>query len=85
MQANDALSPAEKALGDATTLIKPMKPQLNKHKDLLQNGNQQAQNAQDSADNAADEADSADEVRELLWSFSNCSLKYKNVALHGLV
>lgn len=71
MQANDALSPAEKALDVAATLIKPMKRQVDELKDLLQSGNEQAQNAQDSANNAADEADSADEVRELqepLWN-----------------
>lgn len=77
MQAKDQLSPAEKALDDTATLIKPMKPQLDELKQLLQNGGQQAQDAQNSADDATNEAASASEVRVLLYLFSYCSLKYE--------
>lgn len=69
MQAKDQLSPAEKALDDVSTLIKPMKPQLDELKDLLQNGGQQAQDAQEDANKAEDEADAANKVRDLLSMF----------------
>lgn len=66
MQARDQLSPAEKALDDVSTLITPMKPQLDELKDLLQNAGQQAQDAQDNAGKAEQEAAAANKVRGLL-------------------
>nr|XP_046236163.1 laminin subunit beta-3-like isoform X2 [Scatophagus argus]XP_046236168.1 laminin subunit beta-3-like isoform X2 [Scatophagus argus] len=60
-KAKDQLRPVEKALDDVSTLIKPMKPQLEELKDLLRNGDQQAQDALENADNAVDEASSASE------------------------
>lgn len=66
VQAKDQMSPAEKALDDTAALIKPMKPQLDELKQLLQNGGQQAEEAQSNADDAADEATSASEVKILL-------------------
>lgn len=60
-EAKDQLAPAEKALEDVSTLIKPMKPKLDELKDLLQNGGQQAQDAQENADKAENEAASANE------------------------
>lgn len=68
-QAEEQLNPAEKALDDVSELIKPMKPQLDKLKDLLQNGSQQAEDAQKNADKAEDEATQANEVRHLLELF----------------
>lgn len=65
IQAKNQLTPAEKALDDVTTMIKPMKPQLDELKDLLQDGVQQAQDAQDNAVKAEDEAAAANEVRDL--------------------
>lgn len=68
MQVKEQLIPAEKALDDVSALIKPMKPQLDKLKELLQNGSQQAQDAQDDAGKADNEAAAANEVRELFFS-----------------
>lgn len=65
MQAKDKLTPAEKSLDDVSTLIKPMKPELDELKDLLQKGSQQARDAQENADKAEDEAAAANEVRSL--------------------
>lgn len=55
-KAKDQLTPAEKALDDVSTLIKPMKPQLDTLKDLLQNGGQQVEGAQENAEKAGKEA-----------------------------
>ncbi|XP_030584440.1 laminin subunit beta-3 [Archocentrus centrarchus] len=55
-KAKDQLTPAEKALDDVSTLIKPMKPQLDMLKDLLQNGGQQVEGAQENAEKAGKEA-----------------------------
>lgn len=52
-----------------------MKPQLDKLKDLLQDGRQKAQGAEDSADNAVDEADLANKVRDQQQPFTNFCLK----------
>ncbi|TKS70555.1 Laminin subunit beta-3 [Collichthys lucidus] len=55
-KAKDQLIPAEKALDDVLSLIKPMKPQLDELKDLLQRGSEKALGAKDNADNAEDKA-----------------------------
>ncbi|XP_053171447.1 laminin subunit beta-3 [Scomber japonicus] len=60
-KAKEQLTPAERALDDVSTLMKPVKPQLDELKDLLKRGGQQAQDAQDNADNAEDEAADANE------------------------
>lgn len=57
------MSQAERALDDTAAMVNPTKPQLDKLKELLQNGDQQAQDAKDSADDAAEEATSASKVR----------------------
>lgn len=67
IQAKDQLSPAEKALDDVSTLMKPVKPQLDELKDLLQSGEQQAKDTQENADKAEDEASIANEVRNLFF------------------
>lgn len=75
IQVNNQLNPAERALDNAAALIKPIKPQLDKLKDLLQDGRQKAQGAKDSADEAADEADLANKVRDQQQPFTNFCLK----------
>lgn len=75
IQVNKQLNPAETALDNAATLIKPMTPQLGKLKDLLQDGRQEAQGAKDNADEAADEADLANKVRDQQQPFTNFCLK----------
>lgn len=62
MQAKEQLSPAEKALDDASDLIKPMKPQLDELKDLLKTVVPLVQNVTDNAESAEDEAAAANEV-----------------------
>ncbi|XP_068172134.1 laminin subunit beta-3-like [Antennarius striatus] len=57
----DQLRPAEKALDDVSTLIRPMKPKLDELRNLLNSADQLAKDAQDDADDALDEADLADE------------------------
>lgn len=61
-QVKDQLDPAERTLDDAAAMMKPMKPQLDELKNLLQKGGQQARDAQNDADEAADEAASGREV-----------------------
>jgi len=56
-------------LDDISTLINPLKPQLDELKDLLKNGGQLAQNAQEKADRAEDEAIAAKEVRKFMHYF----------------
>lgn len=75
IQVNKELNPAEKALDNTAAVIGPMKPQLDKLKDLLQDGRQKAQGAKDSADNAAEEADLANKVRDQQQPFTNFCLK----------
>lgn len=58
--------PVEKALDDVATLIKPMKPQLEKLRDLLQDGGQQAEDARDNAEKADKEAAAGNQVKDLL-------------------
>lgn len=58
--------PAEKALDDVSTLIKPMKPQLDKLKDLLQDGGQLAEDARENAEKADKEAAAGNQVKDLL-------------------
>lgn len=58
--------PVEKALDDVATLIKPMKPQLEKLRDLLQDGGQQAEDAQENAEKADKEAAAGSQVKDLL-------------------
>ncbi|XP_053291489.1 laminin subunit beta-3 isoform X2 [Pleuronectes platessa] len=58
-KAENKLTPAEKDLDDVSTLIKPIKLQLDEISDTLQNGSQQAQLAKASADQAEDEAAAA--------------------------
>lgn len=59
--------PAEKALDDVATLIKPMKPQLDELRDLLQDGGQQAEDARENAEKADKEAAAGNQVKDLLW------------------
>lgn len=66
IQAKDQVSSAEKALDDVSTLITPMKPQLDTLKDLLQNGGQQAQGAQENAEQADKEATAGNQVKYIL-------------------
>lgn len=66
IQAKDQLVPVEKALDDVATLIKPMKPQLEKLRDLLQDGGQQAEDAQENAEKADKEAAAGSQVKDLL-------------------
>lgn len=61
LKVQEQVSPAEKALDEVSTLMTPMKPQLDELKDLLQKGGHQAQDAQDKADQAEDEATAATE------------------------
>lgn len=75
IQVNNQLNPAEKALDNTAALIGPMKPRLDKLKDLLQDGTQKVQDAEDSADNAADEADLANKVRDQQQLFTNFCLE----------
>lgn len=75
VQVNNQLNPAEKALDSTAALIAPMKPQLDKLKDQLQDGRQKAEGAKDRADEAADEADLADKVRDQQQPFTNFCLK----------
>lgn len=62
MQFKEQLPPAEGALDDAAAMLQPMKPQLDKLKDLLQDGSDQAQDAVDGADQAQNEAAAGNKV-----------------------
>lgn len=63
LQAEDKLSPAEKVLEEVSTLMGPLKPQLDNVKDLLQNARNQAKKAQENAGNAEGDAAAANKVR----------------------
>lgn len=63
MQVKDQLSPAEKTLADADTMMKPMTSQLRALKDLLENAQQKAQGARDSSEDAEREAAIGSNVR----------------------
>lgn len=56
-QAKDQLDPAERTLDDAAAMIKPMKPQLDVVKNLLQKSGQQAMDALNGADEAVEDAE----------------------------
>ncbi|KAM8913252.1 laminin subunit beta-3 isoform 2-T6 [Spinachia spinachia] len=56
---NDQLSPAEMAVDNAEKLIKPLKPQLDELKDLLQTAAPLAQNLEENAESAEDKAAAA--------------------------
>lgn len=61
---SDQLQPAETALDNAAVLIQPMKPQLEKLKNVLMDGSDQAQDAQDDADRAEDESEIVNQVSQ---------------------
>lgn len=62
-QVKDQLSPAEKNLDDADTMMKPMTSQLRALKNLLENAQQKAQGARDSSEDAEREAAIGSNVR----------------------